>query len=138
MQTEYLQAYALQWLKERPTLAREQLHSPHFLIQRLIDEANELLEAIDGDNQQDILDEYTDLANFFASLEYVMQGMGITPEAVSDHSRFKYAVRNTVKYDSKGYQNGTPAKEQLRTDANMWFFAQAYLGSAWNQNPEYY
>ncbi len=138
MMTENLQQYALDWLQNRPTLAKEQLSSPHFLITRLIDEAKELLEAVDGGNPEDILDEYTDLANFFASLEYVMQGMGIEAEQVSNHSRFKYEIRNDIKYKKEGYQNGTPAKEQLQRDANDWFFAQAYLGSSWNRNPEYY
>ncbi len=138
MMTENLQQYALDWLQNRPTLAKEQLSSPHFLITRLIDEAKELLEAVDGGNPEDILDEYTDLANFFASLEYVMQGMGIEAEQVSNHSRFKYGIRNDIKYKKEGYQNGTPAKEQLNRDANMWYFAQAYLGSSWNQSPEYY
>lgn len=130
MQTEHLQAHALKWLKERPTLAREQLHSPHFLIAQLIDEAKELLEAVDSENEEAILDEWTDLMNFVASLEFVMQGMGITAEMVDRHSHFKYSIRNSHKYPKENYQNGTPAKEQLRQDANQWYFWQAYLGIA--------
>jgi hypothetical protein len=95
-----------------------------------MDEAGELLEAVDSGSSQAILDEWTDLANFFASLEYVMEKLGVTAEAVRDHSRYKYSIRNEAKYPAKGYQNGAPTKEQLRRDANQWAFWQAYLGIA--------
>lgn len=138
MQTERLQEHALKWLKERPTLAKEQLSSPVFVLQRMVGEVSELLEAIEQGDLDSILDEWTDVANFFASAEHIMESMGITAEMVDRHSHFKYSIRNSAKYRAEGYQNGTPAKEQLNHDANMWFFAQAYLGSSWNQNPEFY
>lgn len=131
MRTEHLQAYALQWLKDRPRLAEEQLENPVFALKRMVDEVNELLEAIERGDVADILDEWTDVANFFASAEAVIEEQyGITHEQVATHSRYKYLIRNTLKYPAKGYENGTPAKEQLRADTNQWYFWQAYLGCA--------
>lgn len=140
MQTERLVEPAIKWLKDRPSLAKEQLENPIFALIRAKEEIDELIEAIHiGAPREEIRGELADVFNFVACAEWVLVNTyGFTEEELVDYSHYVYGVRNHAKYKEMGYQNGTPPKEQLRTDANMWFFAQAYLGSSWNQNPEYY
>jgi hypothetical protein len=152
MQTETLVYPAKTWLEERPALAKEQLHDPRFAMVRAVDELGECLVEVDkipmlGTNitweelRELIKDEWTDVLNFIACAEFALvQEFGFTEEELLERSNFKYGIRNHVKYPKDGYgeESTLPAEEQLRTDANMWYFAQAYLGSPWNANPEYY
>lgn len=149
MQIEKLAVPATNWLELRPKLKEQQLESPVFALQRAKDEIDEtLVEVAKVDTgisleelRELILGEWTDVLNFIACVQYVfVQQFGFTEEEILARSHFTYQIRNHVKYPEEGYgeKSNLPVEEQLQRDANMWFFAQAYLGSSWNQNPEFY
>jgi len=147
MHTERLVQPAKEWMQERPTIAHEQLEDPAFSLRRAQDEITETLAEVAKvdtgisfeELRELILGEWTDVLNFIACVQFIfVQKYGFTEEEILARSQFTYGIRNHVKYPKENYQNGTPAKEQLQRDANDWFFAQAYLGSSWNRNPEYY
>lgn len=140
MRTEELVKPAIQWLESRPTLKKEQLSNPIFSLLRAKEEIDELIQAIhEGASREEIGSELVDVFNFIACAEWVLvREHEFTEEELIDEAAYKYR-RNELKYPSIGYQNGTPAKEQLRTDANIWAFWQAYLGiPELGINPEYY
>lgn len=131
MHTEELMQTAIQWLQERPTLAREQLGNPLFSLKRAQDEIDELIEAIQQNPDPDnIKQELADVFNFLSCAEWIiLQQFGLTSQEVADEAREKYLVRNHVKYPAEGYQNGVPAYVQLKRDANRWAFASTYEGA---------
>jgi NTP pyrophosphatase (non-canonical NTP hydrolase) len=141
MQTEALVPPAHQWLKERPTLAKEQLGtSPVFDLLRAREEIDELLQAVkDGADRQDVMQELADVMNFIACAEDIIcREYGITAEEIEQEAKWKY-TRNGYKYPKEGYQNGVPPKEQLKTDANNFMLATIYYAVAeYGLNPEYY
>ncbi len=132
MNTQELVTPALQWLAERPSLANEQLENPIFSLRRAIDEIEELIEAIEqGESRGVIKGELTDALNFIACAEFtLMNEHNFTEQELIDYSYYVYGIRNHAKYPAEGYQNGTPAKEQLTRDANNWMLATIYRGIA--------
>jgi hypothetical protein len=125
MQTELLAKHAIQFVEERPTL-HEQLENPLDVLNRLLGELHELRDELVIGQLPRVLDELTDVANYFATLEYVIcKVYGITADQIVDHSHFKYVVRNGVKYEKDGYQNGIPAHVQQKRDVNGWASAQS-------------
>ena len=125
MQTELLAKHAIQFVEERPTL-HEQLENPLDVLNRLFGELDELRTELVVGQLPTVLDELTDVANYFATLEYVIYKIyGITPEQIVGHSHYKYVIRNGVKYEKSGYQNGTPAYVQQKRDVNRWESAKS-------------
>lgn len=140
MQTERLVQPAINWLKDRPSLAKEQLENPIFALLRAKEEIDELIEAIHmGAPREEIRGELADVFNFVACAEWVLVNTyGFTEQELVDYSHYVYGIRNDYKYPEKGYQNGTPTREQLRTDANNFFLATVYYTIAEKGiNPEY-
>lgn len=140
MQTEHLVAPAITWLKERPSLAKEQLENPIFSLQRAREEIDELIEAISqGMTREDIKGELTDVFNFIACAEYILfKQFAFTEAELVDQANFTYGTRNAIKYPAHNYQNGVPPKQSLKADVNRWELAKIYQGSGFNLNPEYY
>jgi NTP pyrophosphatase (non-canonical NTP hydrolase) len=131
MQTETLVYPAIKWLQDRPSLAKEQLENPVFSLRRCKEEIDELVDAVtNGLPREEVIQELSDVFNFLACAEYILlKAYQITPEEVEEVARYKYSIRGDQKYPSDGYQNGTPPHEQLRADANTWFFLQTYFGT---------
>jgi len=122
MHTERLLTPARDWMRERPTIAHEQLEDPIFSLRRAKDEIDELIEAIEiGAERGDIRGELTDVFNFLACAEYILfKQHSFTEDELVDYSHYVYGCRNSLKYPKENYQNGTPAKTQLREDALRW------------------
>lgn len=129
MRTETLVQPAITWLKERPSLAHEQLENPVFSLLRAKEEIDELIEAIVGGNREDIKQELADVFNFIACAEWIiLKTYLLTEQELVDEGKAKY-LRNHTKYPAAGYQNGTPPKVQLKRDANNWAFASTFEGA---------
>lgn len=130
MHTEHLVQPAIDWLAERPTLAREQMENPIFSLRRAKEEIDELItEIVTGASRENVRQELADVFNFLACAEYILfKQHNFTEEEVVDEAKGKY-LRNHVKYPAIGYQNGVPPHVQLRTDANKWAHASTYEGA---------
>lgn len=126
MQTELLVQPAINWLTERPTLAREQLEDPIFSLERAKEEIDELItEIITGASRENIRQELADVFNFLACAEYILfKQHQFTEEEVVAEARGKY-LRNHIKYPAAGYQNGVPPHVQIKRDVNRWQAAQS-------------
>jgi hypothetical protein len=120
MHLEQLAQHAIDFVTERPSLG-QQLEDPLIALEKLIEELHELRPEIIAGNVRNILDELTDAENYFATLQYVLfKVYGFTADQIVQHSHYKYAIRNHLKYPPIGYQNGTPPDVQQKRDCNRW------------------
>ena len=129
MHTEHLVQPAIDWLAERPTLAREQMENPIFSLRRAKEEIDELItEIVTGASRENVRQELADVFNFLACAEYILfKQHNFTEEEVVDEARGKY-LRNYVKYPKNGYQGEVSAEDQLKKDANRWAFMSSFEG----------
>ena len=105
-----LQNTSLFWLKERPALYEAQINNPLSLIGLLENELGELREVLKKD-ENGVLGEVADVANYTAQLIYVIQKMyGIKDEDILGESIYKYTIRNQARYPKDDYQVGDPHK----------------------------
>lgn len=86
-----LQRNSQNFLSERPTLASTQ-HDPLTILYLALEEMHELEQAT---TREEVVSEFTDVFNYLAQLALFYQ---ITEDEIKDVSRYKYTIRNHIKY----------------------------------------